>query len=71
MSTAPERFREMARERSFHLTKISAFPDQPHHFLDWLRENDYPATTEETFAPRAVFGRYIQSLLATTSGINQ
>jgi hydroxyacylglutathione hydrolase len=51
--------------------KISAFPDQPHHFLDWLRENDYPATTEEMFAPRAVFGRYIQSLLATTSGIKQ
>jgi uncharacterized NAD(P)/FAD-binding protein YdhS len=51
--------------------KISALPDQPHHFLDWLRENDYPAATEETFAPRAVFGRYIQSLLATTSAIKQ
>jgi hydroxyacylglutathione hydrolase len=51
--------------------KISAFPDQPHHFLDWLRKNDYPAATEETFAPRAVFGRYIQSLLATMSGLKQ
>ncbi len=51
--------------------KISALPDQPHHFLDWLRENDYPAAREDTFAPRAVFGRYIQSLLATTSGIKQ
>ena len=51
--------------------KISALPDQPHHFLDWLRKNDYPAATQETFAPRAVFGRYIQSLLATKSGIQQ
>lgn len=51
--------------------KISAFPDQPHHFLDWLREDDYPEATEETFAPRAVFGRYIQSLLAARSEIKQ
>ena len=51
--------------------KISAFPDQPHHFLDWLRENDYPGATEETFAPRAVFGCYIQSLLAARSEITQ
>ncbi|MEO6912290.1 MAG: FAD/NAD(P)-binding protein [Edaphobacter sp.] len=51
--------------------KISALPDQPHHFLNWLREDDYPAATEATFAPRAVFGCYIQSLLATMSGIKQ
>ena len=51
--------------------KISALPDQPDHFLNWLRENDYPAATEETFAPRAVFGRYIQSLLATMRGVKQ
>jgi hydroxyacylglutathione hydrolase len=51
--------------------KISAFPDQPHHFLDWLRKNDYPAATEETFAPRAVFGRYIQSFLPTMSELKQ
>src|ERR1700722_6826729 len=51
--------------------KISALPDQPDHFLNWLRENHDPATTEKTFAPRAVFGRYIQSLLASTRGIEQ
>jgi uncharacterized NAD(P)/FAD-binding protein YdhS len=51
--------------------KISALPDQPDHFLNWLRENDYPEATEETFAPRAVFGRYIQSLLATMRGVKQ
>ena len=51
--------------------KISALPDQPNHFLHWLRRNHDPAATEKTFAPRAIFGRYIQSLLASTSSIEQ
>src|SRR5271163_3043810 len=51
--------------------KISALPDQPDHFLHWLRKNHDPAATGKTFAPRAVFGRYIQSLLASTRGIEQ
>jgi uncharacterized NAD(P)/FAD-binding protein YdhS len=51
--------------------KISALPDQPGHFLNWLRKHHDPAATEKTFAPRAVFGRYIQSLLASTSPIEQ
>jgi len=51
--------------------KISALPDQPDHFLNWLLENHDPTATEKTFAPRAVFGRYIQSLLASTSAIEQ
>jgi uncharacterized NAD(P)/FAD-binding protein YdhS len=49
--------------------KISALPNQPNHFLDWLRAAHDPNTTAETFAPRAIFGRYIQSLLAETRGI--
>jgi uncharacterized NAD(P)/FAD-binding protein YdhS len=48
--------------------KIGALPDQPGHFLRWLRNNYDPAATEKTFAPRAVFGRYIHSLLAITGG---
>jgi len=51
--------------------KISALPDQPDHFLDWLRENHEPTSTEKTFAPRAVFGRYVQSLLASTGRLEQ
>jgi uncharacterized NAD(P)/FAD-binding protein YdhS len=51
--------------------KISALPDQSDHFLDWLRENHDPAATEKTFAPRAVFGRYIQFLLRSTSPLEQ
>ena len=51
--------------------KISALPDQPDHFLNWLRKHHDPAATEKTFAPRAVFGRYIQSLLASTRMVEQ
>jgi uncharacterized NAD(P)/FAD-binding protein YdhS len=51
--------------------KISALPDRPDHFLNWLRKNHDPAATEKTFAPRAVFGRYIQSLLRSTSPLEQ
>ena len=51
--------------------KISALPDQPDHFLNWLRRNHDPAATEKTFAPRTVFGRYIQSLLKSTSTVEQ
>jgi uncharacterized NAD(P)/FAD-binding protein YdhS len=49
--------------------KISALPDRPDHFLNWLRENADPSADAETFAPRAVFGRYLQSLLDETAGI--
>jgi len=51
--------------------KISALPNQPRHFLDWLQSHYDPQATEKTFAPRAVFGRYIQSLLAEISGVRQ
>jgi uncharacterized NAD(P)/FAD-binding protein YdhS len=44
--------------------KISALPDQPDHFLNWLRAHYDPAALETDFAPRAVFGQYIHSLLA-------
>lgn len=49
--------------------KISALPDQPEHFLRWAQKHWNPAITERDFAPRAVFGRYIQSLLASTAGV--
>jgi uncharacterized NAD(P)/FAD-binding protein YdhS len=51
--------------------KISALPDQPNHFLHWLRRNYDPTATKATFAPRAIFGQYIQSLLASTSPLDQ
>jgi uncharacterized NAD(P)/FAD-binding protein YdhS len=51
--------------------KISALPSEPDHFLNWLRANHDASATAETFAPRAIFGRYVQSLLAETKGIEQ
>ena len=49
--------------------KISALPAQPDHFLNWLRANYDATATESTFAPRAVFGCYVQSLVAGARGI--
>ena len=51
--------------------KISALPHQPDHFLLWLQTNYDAAATASMFAPRAVFGRYIQSLLAGLDGLEQ
>lgn len=41
---------------------ISAFPDQPTHFTNWLRANDL--TCEQEFCSRQTYGRYLQELVA-------
>jgi uncharacterized NAD(P)/FAD-binding protein YdhS len=41
---------------------MSADPDDPHHFLDWMRENVAADTTPDTFVPRAIFGLYLRHL---------
>ena len=51
--------------------KMSALPGEPNHFLDWLRKNFDAGATSATFAPRAVFGRYVQSLFASVDGVEQ
>lgn len=43
--------------------KMSAFPDKPQHFLTWLQRNGYTDATASTFAPRRVYGEYIQAIL--------
>src|SRR5260370_41403581 len=50
--------------------KISALPDQPDHFLHWLRRNHDPDATAKTFAPLAVFERYIHSLQLSSSQLD-
>jgi uncharacterized NAD(P)/FAD-binding protein YdhS len=50
--------------------KISALPDQPNHFLNWLQKNYDARMTESDFAPRAVFGHYVQSLLNTVPNLD-
>jgi hydroxyacylglutathione hydrolase len=49
--------------------KMSALPHQPDHFLLWLRANHDPHATPATFAPRAVFGRYIQHIFGKAQGV--
>jgi uncharacterized NAD(P)/FAD-binding protein YdhS len=51
--------------------KISALPDEPAHFLDWLRANYDPDATPTTFAPRAIFGHYVRSLFAKATEVEQ
>jgi uncharacterized NAD(P)/FAD-binding protein YdhS len=44
---------------------MSAFPDRPEHFLDWLKgQPGYADAGPAAFAPRAVYGRYLQSVLS-------
>ncbi|HEY4050824.1 MAG TPA: FAD/NAD(P)-binding protein [Acidobacteriaceae bacterium] len=49
--------------------KISALPDQPEHFLNWVRAHYDPSIQASDFAPRAIFGKYIQSLIAASPRI--
>ncbi len=49
--------------------KISALPNDAEHFLRWFRANYDSQATPMTFAPRAVFGQYIRSLLTQAAHI--
>jgi uncharacterized NAD(P)/FAD-binding protein YdhS len=42
---------------------MSAFPDDPQHFLSWAQSNYDPETGPGSFLPRAVYGHYVQSVL--------
>lgn len=44
-------------------TGMSALPDQPDHFVDWLRARGH-ADPARTFVPRLVYGDYLRDLLA-------
>ena len=46
--------------------RMSAFGSEPMHFLEWLRANGKPDAAADLFAPRKLFGTYIQDLLQTT-----
>ena len=48
---------------------MSALPDQPTHFLDWLRARD-PSAQHGTFAPRRVYGDYLEELLTATAKVS-
>jgi uncharacterized NAD(P)/FAD-binding protein YdhS len=46
---------------------MSADPDDPHHFLDWMRENVAADTTPDTFVPRPIFGLYLRYLYSAAA----
>ncbi len=46
--------------------KMSAFPDQPRHFLDWLGATGR-TYSESSFVPRGLFGEYIRWNLSRTT----
>ncbi len=43
--------------------KMSALPDAPSHFLDWLRARQGPTVAPGCFAPRKLYGEYLDELL--------
>ncbi|MEH2373196.1 FAD/NAD(P)-binding protein [Nostoc sp.] len=43
--------------------KMSAYADQPNHFLNWLHKNGHEQVTPSTFVPRRVYGDYVQATL--------
>ncbi|MGG6295071.1 FAD/NAD(P)-binding protein [Leptolyngbya sp. AN02str] len=43
--------------------KMSAFPDEPDHFLTWLHDAGYVTIEAATFVSRHLYGSYVQSLL--------
>ena len=45
--------------------RISAFPHDMDHFVDWLRANRPELADPQGFVPRLIYGDYIQSILAT------
>ena len=43
---------------------MSAFPDQPHHFHDWLAAQEgHAGLTDQSFVSRATYGAYMAGLL--------
>lgn len=50
--------------------KMSAFPDDPHHFLDWAQRQEHltreilpDGVQADTFVPRKLYGSYLQAVL--------
>jgi uncharacterized NAD(P)/FAD-binding protein YdhS len=45
--------------------KMSALPGEPSHFLDWLHARRFAGVTPGCFAPRRLYGHYLEDLLRT------
>jgi uncharacterized NAD(P)/FAD-binding protein YdhS len=47
---------------------MSALPDEPDHFLNWAKANYEPTVQPTNFLPRAIYGRYVGSILRESAG---
>ena len=45
---------------------MSAFAREPEHFLEWLRAAHRPDASANSFAPRRLYGEYLQAVLEQT-----
>jgi uncharacterized NAD(P)/FAD-binding protein YdhS len=45
---------------------MSAFPGEPAHFYEWLRARNWPGAAPDAFAPRKMYGEYIEDVLWTS-----
>ena len=43
--------------------RMSVFGSEPMHFLEWLRTHGRPDASADCFAPRKIFGSYLQDVL--------
>jgi len=42
---------------------MSAYPDDPEHFLQWARLNHDPGDSPDDYLPRSLYGQYVASVL--------
>ncbi len=49
---------------------MTAFPEDPEHFLRWTRANHDPGANPGDFVPRQLYGRYVTAVLQHEAGLH-
>jgi uncharacterized NAD(P)/FAD-binding protein YdhS len=74
-ATPPGRGVAYGTQYGWHLLNVpainmSAFPDDPEHFLRWARDNYDYGVEPASFLPRRIYGQYIESVLRETTDLH-